>query len=493
MTTLDALEPALVWQLFAGLSSFPRPSKHEARVRDWIIALAHERGFTTAVDPAGNLRVDVPASPGFEDAQLLVIQGHLDMVTEANPDSTHDFFNDPITLIVDREPGGRQIVRADATTLGADNGIGVSLALAAALDPQTIHGPFELLLTVDEEMGLTGANALSPDFFSARRMINLDSEDDGALYIGCAGGMDTSWRFDLPTSPLDPDLAMARVVVGGLRGGHSGGDIHENRGNALKALTRVLRAAPSLRIVSIDGGSKRNAIPRHANALVAAPPAAIAALTQAASRVRDAVAAESYEPDADVHLVTEDLNADAALSIDDTARLLAALCAAPSGVTVMHPRVEGLVQTSNNLSTATTTSAAADRLSIEIGLLSRSSTTSLLYALTDQLLALGQLSGAAVEQYGEYPGWNPDPDSPLLATCVQVHQALFDKPPRILAIHAGLECGVIGDRVGGLEAISFGPDIRGAHSPSERVYVDSVQRCWTYLRAVLDTLARAPR
>ena len=492
---IESLEPTWVWQLFAGIAATPRPSKYEERIRQHVRAVAEQHGLKVREDDVGNMLIEVPATSGCEGAPITVLQGHLDMVPEANSGTQHDFEKDPIRLIIDKDPDdGRQIVRADGTTLGADNGIGVAMALAAAIDPDVAHGPLELFFTVDEEAGMTGAKALAPDFFRGRRLLNLDSEEDDAIYMGCAGGMDTNLTWDFALQTTTGGDTACRVVVSGLRGGHSGGDIHENRGNAIKLLTRTLMgAAPeSLRIAEITGGSKRNAIPREASAVVLAPAAQRDALQKAAAQVRTDAIAESYE--ANLKIAIEDTGQDgasAALSPEDTMRFLRALAALPHGVIGMHPKVDGLVQTSNNLATLVAEKAdGGGKMHVNVELLSRSSSRSLLYVVAAQLAAIGRLAGAAVQQGGEYPGWEPNVDSPTLATCRKVYESVFGESPKVMAIHAGLECGIIGERVGEMDMVSFGPTIRGAHSPDERVYVASVQKSWKYLVAVLAELAK---
>ena len=271
-SAVASLEPQAVWQYFSGIAAVPRASKHEERIREHVRRLAQERGFNVREDAAGNLLIEVPATPGHENAPITVLQGHLDMVCEKNAGTAHDFDRDPIRLILDRDPAtGEEIVRADGTTLGADNGIGVALALAAATSPDVVHGPLEILCTVDEEQGMTGAAALQPDFFRGKRLLNLDSDEDTVIYIGCAGGGDITLSWEFPTRPVSGRLELARLTVSGLRGGHSGGDIHENRGNANKILVRTLLDpdVKRVQIASITGGSKRNAIPREANAVIA--------------------------------------------------------------------------------------------------------------------------------------------------------------------------------------------------------------------------------
>jgi dipeptidase D len=483
------LEPRAVWQLFADMAQVPRPSKHEEKIQAHVRRIAEQAGFAVRQDNAGNIVIDVPASPGCENAPITVLQGHLDMVCEKNTGTEHDFENDPIRLILDQDEDGGQIVRADGTTLGADNGIGVALAFAAATDPNVKHGPLELLCTADEEMGMTGAKALEPDFVRGRRMINLDSEEDGAVYIGCAGGMDTNLAFDLPLEPRRADTDACQITVAGLKGGHSGGDIHLNRGNAIKILVRTLLDIdePHLHLVALDGGSKRNAIPREATAVVAGPTGLINRLKQAAS----AIETETREATGEACTITiAPADATQVASADDTQRVLTCIAALPHGVLAVVPQMPDLVQTSNSTSTVAT--AAGQPLRVTIGCLSRSSLTPELHQTARQIAAVGRLAGVAVESGNEYPGWAPDADSPTLATVRDVYEQLFGETPHITAIHAGLECGLIGERMGPgqMDMVSFGPRIEGAHSPDERVWVTSVQKSYDLLKAVLAALAK---
>jgi dipeptidase D len=492
---IRALEPMPVWRLFADISAVPRPSKREDRIRRHVRRVAEENGLKARQDGAGNLLIEVPPSPGCAAAPTTVLQGHLDMVCEKNAGTTHDFEHEPIRLLVESDPqDGQQIIRADGTTLGADNGIGVALALAAAFSPEVVHGPLELLFTFDEEAGMTGAKALSPDFFRGRRMLNLDSEEDDSLYIGCAGGCDTSltWVFRVRSAAQRAELC--RVTVAGLCGGHSGGDIHKHRGNAIKLLTRTLLAGggDKLRLAEFNGGSKHNAIPREAAAVVAGPRGTREALQRAAVLVREQAARESAEDHPDIVVEpTASKSVPAVLSAADTARLLEVLAALPHGVLSMHPQIGGLVETSNNVATiATRLDDGGPSLHVAVGTLSRSSSATQLHVTLRQIEAVGRLAGGNVTTSNEYPGWAPNVNSPVLASCRKVYEALFGAPPKVTAIHAGLECGIIGDRVGGMDAVSFGPRITGAHSPDERVYVASVQKVWKYLRAVLGELAK---
>ncbi len=487
-TDLTQLEPKAVWTFFAGMNGVPRPSKNEDRIQAHILGVAESLGFKAKKDAAGNIVISVPASPGCENAPITVLQGHLDMVCEKNAGVEQDFDNDPIRTIVTKDAAGETIVRADGTTLGADNGIGVCLALAAASDPDVVHGPLELLFTSDEEEGMTGAKALSPSSFEGRRLINLDSEEDDALYIGCAGGRDTNLAWDFETSGVDASAECCRVVVSGLRGGHSGGDIHEGRATANRLIVRTLLRVPQLRVVSIDGGSKRNAIAREATAVVCGPVGTLKALEAAAKIVAAETAAESFEPDIKINVSSSDGGV-SAVTESDTKRLLSALMAIPHGVMGMHPKIPLLVQTSNNISTIEST-VGNGKLHTEVGMLTRSSSDSRKEEALDQIAKVGELSGAKISHANDYPGWEPNPDSALLTMCSRVYKEMFGSEAHVAAIHAGLECGIIGERVGKMDTISFGPRIEGAHSPDERVWVDSVGKIWKYLQAVLAELAK---
>jgi len=490
---LEQLEPKLVWQLFRGMAAVPRPSKQEEKIRAHLRGVVERAGLSFREDGVGNLVIDVPASPGHEGAPITVLQAHVDMVCEKNSNIEHDFDNEGIHLLLDTDAKGEQIVRANGTTLGADNGIGVAMALAAAMDADVVHGPLELLFTTDEEAGMTGAKALTPKSFKGRLLLNLDSEEDDALYIGCAGGCDTNLTWLLPTETAGGAEA-ARVTVSGLRGGHSGGDIHENRANAIKVLTGVLLGAGvrGLRLAEASGGSKRNAIPREAHAVVCGPAGTIDALRRTARDLQPLVAEESREKTASV-TVDSVAAPPCALCESDSARLLSAFSALPNGVLGMSPAVPGLVQTSNNVSTMSLSSTGQDKpCRIEVGCLSRSSSAYWNGVTLQQIAAAGRLSGADVATDNEYPGWEPNIDSQSLATVRRVYEKLFGETPKVAAIHAGLECGIIGERVGQMDMVSFGPRIEGAHSPDERVYPASVAKSWKLLKAVLQELSTAP-
>ncbi len=493
LKTVAELSPSLVWRLFAGISNVPRPSKREEHIRKHVREWATSRSLTCRADTVGNMLVQVPASTGHDNAPTIVLQAHLDMVHEKNAGTTHDFDNDPIHLkIVEDQVTGRTIIRANETTLGADNGMGVAMAMAAAADPDVTHGPLELLFTVDEEDGMTGAKALHPEFLKGRIMLNLDTEEDDTIYIGCAGGCDSNITLRFASGDRDSDASDEILVkVAGLRGGHSGGDIHENRGSAIKLLTRTLLrcGARGLTVSHARGGSKRNAIPREASALVAGPRGLLDALRIASDQVRAQALTESKEANLVISVERHECDKiHSWLSEKDTQRLLACLAALPQGVLGMSPAVPGLVQTSNNVSTVACRRDGSVTV-IEVGMLSRSSNASCMANTCEQIAAIARLVGGSVETGNAYPGWEPDLDSDALCVGRRVYEELFDEPPKVEAVHAGLECGIIGRRIPSMDMISIGPTITGAHSPDELIYVDSVEKSWRYLVGVLDALA----
>ena len=489
MSAIDSLEPRPVWQFFAGIAAVPRPSKKEERIRQHLSQVAQSFGWTTAIDAVGNLVAKVPASPGCEGAPTVVLQAHMDMVCEKNSDTVHDFDTEGIRLLVETDAHGKQIVRADGTTLGADNGIGVALAYAAGSVAGVVHGPLEILITVDEEEGMSGASGLDPAILTGKLMLNLDTEEDHSIYIGCAGGCFADYRLADRAEPLG-DRGLYKLVVKGLRGGHSGGDIHEGRGAATVLLARTLAAAGSeFGLVAAQAGSKLNAIPREAWAVVAGAPELGEGLRQAAARLTAAGRAESFEPGLSIEVETVQDAEAGVLPVAASRRLLQLLLALPQGVIGMHPRIPSLVETSNNVATLKSRRDGQE-LVFEVGLLARSSAESRMDELVAKLEALAALSGSEVRFSSRYPGWAPNLDSKVLALCRQVHQQLFGSEPKVAAVHAGLECGILGERVEGLDMVSIGPRIEGAHSPDERVWVESVDKAWLYLKALLAALAQ---
>lgn len=480
---LRQLEPKLVWQHFDEILKIPRPSKHEEKIRAHVKAWAQSRGFSVREDAAGNLVVRVPASSGHEGAPTVVLQGHLDMVAEKNNDVVFDFLRDAIKpRIVD------DYVYATGTTLGADNGIGVAAAMAVAEDPEAVHGPLELLFTVDEETGLTGAAQLEPGLIEGRTLLNLDTEEDGAFYIGCAGGADAHAVFTLSLEPAPSGHVALAVRVRGLRGGHSGVDIHENRGNALKFLARLLaaarQAAPAMHLATVAGGSKHNAIPREADALFTVPAGAVEQVREAVAQAAATLKEEYEQIDPGQQVVVEEVTVGQVMAADQGNRLLDSLLACPHGVLAMSRAVPGLVETSNNLAVVTT-----EGNQVKVITSSRSSVMPSLRATLQLVEAVFRLAGAAVEVHDGYPGWKPNPDSMVLKRAIAVYERQFGEKPEIKAIHAGLECGLIGEKFPGIDMLSLGPQIESPHSPDERVKISTVAKFYRLLKALLKELA----
>lgn len=489
----EDLEPRHVWSHFASMSEVPRCSKKEERIIAWARRVADGLGFESLEDDTGNVVVKVSASEGCEGAPMVILQAHLDMVCEKNSGTEHDFDSDPIRLIVEEDEDGT-VIRADGTTLGADNGIGVCMALAAAEDPKVRHPAMELLFTIDEETGMTGAIGLDASMISGRTLVNLDTEEDGVLTVGCAGGCDSdlAWSFD--AEAVLPDADVWRIDVRGLRGGHSGGDIHEGRGAATKILVRTLDAARAasrdvggLRLVHLEAGSKRNAIPREGHAILVGSGDA---LRDAAAKLQELCRAESREPNLDIEVKANLADGKTALTSDDTDRLLDALLALPHGVLTMNPEMEGLTETSNNLGIFAADNDGTKK-TVSAVCLSRSSIESRLDETIARIGAVARRTGANHETSSRYPGWAPNLDSRVLGVCERVHESLFGEPANVEATHGGLECGLLGARIPGLDMVSLGPRIEGAHSPDERTWEASVIRAWKYLVGVLDELAAA--
>ncbi len=478
------LEPKSLWSVFASMAEVPRPSKHEERILAWARKIADDHGWKVDSDDVGNLVIRVPATPGREKAPTVILQGHLDMVCEKNNDVDHDFMNDPIRLRIDGE-----WVYATGTTLGADNGIGVAAALAAASDPTLEHGPLELLLTVDEETGLTGAMGLDATLLEGRILINTDSEEDGKLFVGCAGGADCHLYVEPKRQAPSPGTEPVTLNLRGLRGGHSGMNIHENRGNALRLVQRVLHAAMqsgiALELENFQGGSKHNAIPREAVARVHLPGGSRDKFQGVVDCMLEAFTTELRGVDEGLRIdVEEGTPAERVLPTTETTRLLNLIASLPHGVLGMSSDVPGLVETSSNLAVV---EAVGSKLRIITS--SRSSVNSLITATLGSIRAAGELAQATVETHDGYPGWKPNMDSPVLAVTRKVFAHLWGGEPEVTAIHAGLECGLLGEQVPGIDMISFGPQIEGAHSPDERVHIASVARFWNALRDVLNELA----
>jgi dipeptidase D len=483
---LANLQPRQVWAHFATLCAIPRASLHEAALIDHLIGWAQARGITAIVDDAGNLILKKPASPGCEGQPGVILQGHLDMVCQANAGTQHDFGRDPILTVV--RDGW---VVADDTTLGADNGVGVALALGALDDPDLMHPPLEVLLTVNEECGMDGARGLAPGALLGKTLINLDTEEWGHFYLGCAGGVDVEVRCDFEQEAVPPDYALVQFEVSGLRGGHSGIDIHLGRGNAIKLLAEALRdlsAHTDVRLIALQGGTARNAIPREAFAVCALPAAVAASIDEWVTHRHQAWQSRFAEVDAHVSFACrhDDTVPDRAVSRTERDRLLAFLDTAVNGVAQISEDFPGVTDTSSNLGVV-----ALEHGAFKATFKVRSLHDARADALADKLVSFAAGYSLRAEKDGAYPGWTPDPSSPLLDLCEQVYTEQFGQPANLQVIHAGLECGLLAASHPHLDMISFGPDIHGAHAPGERVGIESVARCWQLLKAVLQAQATA--
>ncbi len=480
---LASLQPSVLWNHFDALRRTPRPSCHEEAVMAHLRSWAEAHGLKHRHDAVGNLVIYVPGTKGREKAPAVILQGHVDIVAEKDKSTDFDFLKDPIEVVVD----GDWVV-APKTTLGADNGIGVAAAQAAADDPAVAHGPLELLFTVDEETALTGATNVDGSLLNGRIMLNLDSEEDGVLFVGCAGGCTSELHFDLAPSASPQGWTELEINVSGLKGGHSGITIHENRGNALKVLAEVLArtlARGPLRLVRIEGGNKHNAIPREASAVIAVPAGSAPIVKELAAAVARDTLQEIGGIDPDLRIEVRPIKGrDSSASESTTTRLVRLLQALPHGVLVMSRDLPGLVETSTNLAVASTADGRATIVTS-----SRSSVAPALRKVLDQVRAVGELSGASVSELHGYPGWQPNMASPLLTMCRSTWKQLHGVEAKVTAVHAGLECGIINERLGGgLDMISFGPWLEGVHAPGEKVNWKTVQRFFAFLSAVLERL-----
>lgn len=485
-SSLNNLEPRPVWAHFSTLCAIPRSSLHEAALRRHLIDWAQARHITASVDDVGNLILKKPASPGCEAMPGVILQGHLDMVCQANAGTRHDFDRDPI----DAQVRDGWVV-AEGTTLGADNGIGVALALAVLEAPDLIHPSLEVLFTVNEESGMDGARGLAPGTLQGKTLINLDTEEWGYFYLGCAGGVDVEVRHDCEREDLPPGYALMRLEVSGLRGGHSGIDIHLGRGNAIKLLAEALRELAErfdLRLIGMQGGTARNAIPREAFAVCALPVAAALNIEEWVEHRHEAWRERFAQADADVAFAcrVDEMPVGKAIHHKERDRLLTFLDIAANGVARMSEDFPGVVDTSDNLGVARLAHGAF-HATFKV----RSLHDGRADALADKLIA--HAAGYALRAWkdGMYPGWTPNPSSGLLALCQRVYTEQFGRPASLQVIHAGLECGLLAASHPQLDMISFGPDIRGAHAPGERVEIESVAHCWQLLKAVLRALARS--
>lgn len=483
-TTIRTLEPQAVWNHFADLNAVPRPSKKEERVIQFMMDFGQSLGLPTIQDEVGNVIIRKPASPGMEDRATVCLQGHLDMVHQKNADTTFDFLTQGIDMFVEGD-----FVKAKGTTLGADNGMGVAAIMALLSATEIAHPPLEALFTIDEETGMTGALHLKGGLLHATYMLNLDTEEDTELTIGCAGGVDVTASGTYTSEQLGDGYSFFTLSLKGLTGGHSGMDIHKGRGNANKLMNRVLAETQQygIRLASLDGGSLRNAIPRESFAVVAVPDHQTQAFQAAIATIAETLKAEYRTTDPQLSLTTAATGkAEKVWNATFQATLIRVIYAAHHGIYRMSPDMADLVQTSNNIARVLVKDGT-----YTIQCLTRSSVDSEKMDLANSLKASFELLGAEVTFSGSYPGWTPMPDSSLVKLMTTTYRTMFNKDPHVNACHAGLECGILGTNYPGMEMISFGPNITGAHSPDEQVQISSVQKFWKYLLEVLQHIPQA--
>lgn len=479
--TIKDLEPKELWGNFYQLTRCPRPSKHEDVVRDFLVQWAKKKKIDCRVDKVGNVIMSKPASKGMENRQPVVLQAHMDMVPQARAGKVHDFVKDPIeTKIVD------EWVYACDTTLGADDGLGVA-AIMAVFESKTMkHGPLEALITTDEETGMTGANGLKKGELNGKYLLNLDSETEGELYVGCAGGIDATISIPYTTEKAPKDYCALRLTIGGLKGGHSGMEINTGRANANKLLFRHIRwvAECGIRLISVSGGNMRNAIPRDSELVFAMPKAHKQCICDELNKVAGWVKKELANVEPDFFMKYEDVRmSPKVISEADTQKIINTVMVAPNGVIRMSKDMEGLVETSLNLAIMSTNGK-----NFSIKALLRSSVDTAKAALAERLVCLAEMAGGKCLLSGDYPGWKPNMQSALLKTMKATYKKLYKKEPAVMAIHAGLECGLLGGKYPDMEMISFGPTLNSPHSPDERANIPSSKKFFDYLVAVLESI-----
>ncbi len=474
------LEPQEIWENFVALNAVPRPSKKEEKVRQFMLDFGKKLGLETFEDKIGNVIIKKPATPGMENRKTVALQSHLDMVPQKNKGTDHDFEKDGIDMLI--EDGW---VTADGTTLGADNGIGVAAIMGLLASKNIPHPPLEALFTIDEETGMTGAQHLDDGVLDAEIMLNLDTEEDDELDIGCAGGIDITAKGKYQEQPAQKGKAY-KIKVKGLTGGHSGMDIHLYRGNANKILNRLLYkgAQKGLQVSEVHGGGLRNAIPREAEAVVVLPEGKEEEILKDLQTLADTIIIEQKKQDPDLTFIFEEVERpEKVMTQADQDRLIKAVYGAHNGVYRMSPDMDDLVETSNNVASV---NAASGQMQIDN--LTRSSVESTKADLSNALKSVFELAGMQVELTGSYPGWKPNPDAKILSVMTDLYEKMYHQKPKVVACHAGLECGIIKSHYPNMEMISFGPTIQGAHSPDERVNIESVQKFWEYLKETLKNI-----
>lgn len=481
ISVLQSLEPQPVWKHFAALAAIPRASTKEDAARNYVLAHASRLALKAVQDTAGNVVVSKPARPGREHAPMALLQGHLDMVCEKNEGTPFNFDTDPIKVVRDGD-----WLKADGTTLGSDNGVGVAAALAVMESQDISHGPLEFAFTIDEETGLTGAAEFPGGLLHSKYFLNLDNEDIGTLCIGCSGGVKTTARRKIALRPATANAAW-RIKVSGLKGGHSGVDIHQGRGNAIRILGGVLQNTLDhlpIEIAAINGGSAQNAIPREASATVSLDSGREKELKSLIAQSEADYRADLGEFDSELQVTVEKAERlPNVMEANDARQTVALLASLHHGVLAMSPDVPGLVQTSTNLAVVTTKGDV-----VEIITSQRSAIESSKNNAAAMVATICKLAGFEVEHNGGYPGWKPEPHSEIVQKLQATHQKLFGEPAKLIAMHAGLECGVIGEKYPGMQMVSFGPTIVGPHSPNERVQISTVESFWRFLKAVLEQI-----
>jgi dipeptidase D len=468
---------------FEEITKIPRCSKNEDAICNWLINWARDNNFGVKTDSVNNVLITVPGTAGYENSPAVVIQGHVDMVCEKTPDSDHDFTKDPIKLVYDGD-----WLTADRTTLGADNGIAIAMAMTAALADDIPHPPLELLFTVDEETGLTGASSLEPGFLEGKILINVDSEDEGYFTVGCAGGINTNQTVPFAFAAVPGDYKAVKIMAGGMKGGHSGIDINAEKANAIKVLAlalETLKAKVDFRLAAFTGGTAHNAIPRDADAFVYVPDNALDDVNAAIADAEKTLKIEFRNTDPDLFIKAEASaeSFDQAMTAEESAKALDFILVIPHGVAAMSTDIEGLVETSNNLARV-----RVEDNNIKVLTSQRSSVVSRLNALTNRIEAVARLAGGEAFSGDGYPPWQPNMDSPLLAKSLEIYEGMFKKKPVVEVIHAGLECGIIGDKNPGMDMISIGPTLKYPHSPDEKIHIGTIGMVWDFIAELLKQL-----
>ncbi len=480
---LQNLQPESVWRYFYEISQIPRCSGHEEKIIEYLKEFALKNNLKYKTDKTGNICIKKKAYKGFESRPGVVLQGHVDMVCEKNRDTSFDFLTEPIRLKRDGD-----WISAEGTTLGADNGIAVAMAMAVLADGTIKHGPLEALFTVDEETGLTGATNLDPSIVDGRILINIDSEEEGIIYIGCAGGITTIGKIETELQAVPSGTDTLSLKISGLKGGHSGADIHEGKGNSIVLGARILHKIgkeTDILLIDAEGGDKHNAIPREFSAVFAVPAPDKDKVLNIVEKYRKIFVSEygDIEPELTVEINSIGGDGKKSLTPEDSRRIISTLFILPHGVIGMSRKLPGLVETSTNLA-----AVHLDGKAVTILTSQRSSVMSALDHIAEKVRAILENAGAVITLEGQHPAWEPDPDSKILKTFKDVYRRITSSEPEVTAIHAGLECGVLKEKFSGMDMISFGPDMEGVHTPGEKLSISSVQRSWNFLLEVLGAI-----